>query len=50
MFFKIFIKWRGGNKMTYRENCKNPEGGKGVDHPTRWCLVKIGWSDRQCST
>ena len=33
----IFIKWRGGNKMTYWENRNNPEGGRRVDDPTRRC-------------
>ena len=25
-----FIKWRGGNKMTYRENRNNAEGSRRV--------------------
>jgi len=36
IFFYNFIKWRGGNKMTYQENHNNPKRSRRVDDPIRW--------------
>ena len=36
-FSRLSLKWRGGNKITYRENLNCPEGSRRVTDPTRWC-------------
>ena len=52
IFFYIFIKWRGGNKMTYCENIKNPEGSRikrkldGVSDEPRHLLLGGGRFDQ----
>ena len=46
--------WRGGNKLTYRENRNNPEGSRRVDDLTRWFQQKLDGvvdsapSDKRC--